>query len=376
MCKPKPGPRCTPHVRTRLQRARRTLTAARSALERKPDDATLGERVRRAETALTENRALYDSTPGGQRELREQIDRESDTTARAGLQQRLTAGEELRARQIAALRHNQHGPTQEDDTNEQRTDTDTGPARSVLGPSGGLDPGNAGAAAARDRTEMERRGNQAGGVPRILIHHRELLPTATHSLPEGRAQYLRAQGYSTPDLYELSPGDADLYHTQMSALKDNNPYAASVYVYDIDEYRQMRLLITDDGKAGVALKGDEVVSVYAHRDCRHPRAGRALLETAVAQGGRRLDCFDTVLPDLYSRAGFVAVARLRWNDDYAPDGWDYTTFRQFNAGRPDVVFMAYNPRAVDSTYRPGTGVYVDDYDQGVHAARTHSHHGR
>ncbi|KXX58786.1 hypothetical protein AZG88_44165 [Rhodococcus sp. LB1] len=162
----------------------------------------------------------------------------------------------------------------------------------------------------------------------------------------------------------------------MSALKDNNPYAASVFVYDIGEYRRMRLLITDDGKAGIALKGDEVVSVYAHRDCRHPRAGRALLETAVAQGGRRLDCFDTVLPDLYSRAGFVAVARLCWNDDYAPDGWDYTTFRQFNAGRPDVVFMAYDPQAVDSTYRPGAGMYVDDYDQGVHAARTHSDSGQ
>ncbi|MFC9841322.1 hypothetical protein ACFVKB_47395 [Rhodococcus sp. NPDC127530] len=98
--------------------------------------------------------------------------------------------------------------------------------------------------------------------------------------------------------------------------------------------------------------------------------------TAVAQGGRRLDCFDTVLPDLYSKAGFVAVARLRWNDDYAPDGWDYTTFRQFNGGRPDVVFMAHNPRAADSTYRRGTGVYVDDYDHGVHAARTHSDLGR
>ncbi|WP_235214965.1 hypothetical protein [Rhodococcus opacus] len=363
-------------MRTRLQRAHHTLTDARSALEHDPDNATFRAHVRRAETAVAENRALYDSTPGGQRELREQIDREQDAAARTGLQQRLTAGEELRARQIAALRHNQLNQTHEDGTDEQRADTDTGAARSVLGPAGGLDTSDAGARAASDRTEVERRGDQAVGVPRLLINHRELIATATHSLPGDRAQYLRAQGYSTPNLYELSPADADLYHAQMSALKDNNPYAASVYVYDIDEYRHMRLLVTDDGKAGVALKGDEVVSVYAHRDCRHPRAGRALLETAVAQGGRRLDCFDTVLPDLYSKAGFVAVARLRWNDDYAPDGWDYTTFRQFNAGRPDVVFMAYHPHTVDSTYRPGTGIYVDDYDQGVHAARTHSDSGQ
>jgi hypothetical protein len=66
MCQPKPGPRCTPHdVRTRLQRAHRTLTDARSALAQHPDNVTLGERVRRAETTVAENRALYDSTPGG-----------------------------------------------------------------------------------------------------------------------------------------------------------------------------------------------------------------------------------------------------------------------------------------------------------------------
>lgn len=38
--------------------------------------------------------------------------------------------------------------------------------------------------------------------------------------------------------------------------------------------------------------------------------------------------------------------------------------------------MAYNPHAVDSTYRPGTGMYVEDYDHGVHAARTHSDLGQ
>ncbi|MFD9670052.1 hypothetical protein ACFWAY_52425 [Rhodococcus sp. NPDC059968] len=33
-----------------------------------------------------------------------------------------------------------------------------------------------------------------------------------------------------------------------------------------------------------------------------------------AQGGRHLDCLDTVLPDLHNKTGCVAVARLRWND--------------------------------------------------------------
>ena len=47
---------------------------------------------------------------------------------------------------------------------------------------------------------------------------------------------------------------------------------------------------------------------------------------AVEQGARRLDCFDTgngFLPRLYGRHGFQPVARVRWNDEYAPDDWDY-----------------------------------------------------
>ncbi|GAA3134050.1 hypothetical protein GCM10020255_008590 [Rhodococcus baikonurensis] len=61
----------------------------------------------------------------------------------------------------------------------------------------------------------------------------------------------------------------------------------------------------------------------------------------------------------------MPVARLAWNDDYSPDGWDYQLFDTFNGGRPDVVFMAYDPGRVGGIYNPGTADYVDDYDVGV-----------
>lgn len=108
-----------------------------------------------------------------------------------------------------------------------------------------------------------------------------------------------------------------------------------------------------------------------HRDSDHPRAANSMLEIAVAAGGRRLDCFDTVLPAIYAKSGFVPVARLKWNDDYAPDGWNYTLYQRYNGGRPDVVFMAHNPASVDSTYQRGSGRYVDSYDDGTDAVRAH-----
>ena len=157
----------------------------------------------------------------------------------------------------------------------------------------------------------------------------------------------------------------------MLELTSNNRYASSVYVYDESEYAEMRMLVTEDGKAGVALKDDEVVSVFSHNHGAYPNAAPSMLRQATVLGGRRLDCFDTVLPNIYADAGFVPVARLAWNDDYAPDGWDYDTYRRYNNGRPDVVFMAHDPAAVGSLYDGAAGEYVSDYDDGIAAAKAY-----
>lgn len=214
---------------------------------------------------------------------------------------------------------------------------------------------------------MARHGDRIGEVPRLLIDDRCITPIAVRRLEDERAQQLRGLGDSVPELYELHPRDADIYRRQMEALRDGNRFAASVYVYSDEEYAGMRLFVTDDCRSGVALKDDEIVSLYAHSDTKHQRAANSMLETAVAAGGRRLDCFDTVLPAIYAKSGFVPVARLKWNDDYAPDGWDYSTYSAFNSGRPDVVFMAYDPDAVDSRYQRESGRYVHSYDDGIEA---------
>ncbi|ABG99747.1 conserved hypothetical protein (plasmid) [Rhodococcus jostii RHA1] len=371
MCQPKPGPRCSPHMRIRLIRARTKLNDALHALAEDPDNNTLKHRVRRAEAAVAEHAALYDSTPVGQNELREAIAHENNDTARNLLNQRMAAAEALRAQQIHAMHNGQQDPTAKDNHYEQRTNADPGTTGIVLA-STRVAPEPAGQQAPGDRAVLDRPGDRGGRSPRILISGREITPVAEHTLSSPICERLAAKGVSTPTLYELDQRDADLYREQMLALRNNNPYAASVYVYDTHEYRGMRMLVTDDGKAGVAVNGDEVVSVFAHNDCAHPRAAYALLSQATEIGGHRLDCFDTVLPKIYAQSGFVPVARLAWNDDYAPDGWNYSTYRNFNNGRPDVVFMAYDPAAIGSKYTNTAANYVDNYDTGIESARNYS----
>ena len=112
----------------------------------------------------------------------------------------------------------------------------------------------------------------------------------------------------------------------------------------------MDLYLSEDGQSGIAVKPNgDIVSVFAGDNA--PRgSGYTLMLLAIQNGGRQLDCFDTHLPDYYSLIGFKPVAKMKWNDEYIPEGWNKDNFKDYNngepaltAGRRHVVFMAYDP---------------------------------
>lgn len=144
--------------------------------------------------------------------------------------------------------------------------------------------------------------------------------------------------------------------------KKSTPFGSSVYVYPPEEYSKMKLFIAKDGLSGVAVKPDgDIVSVFSHSDSK---AGRAAMELAISAGGKKLDCFDTILPAYYSAHGFRAVSRLKWDDSQAPEGWDKNTYAKHNNGQPDVVFMVYDP-SYFGQYSKKQGKYATSYDQAV-----------
>lgn len=124
----------------------------------------------------------------------------------------------------------------------------------------------------------------------------------------------------------------------------------------------MKLFMTDDKTAGFALKGDDIVSVFKHANSSHKKVGDWALKKAIRAGGRKLDCFDTILPQLYSNNHFRAVSRVKFDDEYAPENWDYAMMGPYNKGRPDVVFMVYDP-SYTKPYSAGDGVLCKDYDE-------------
>lgn len=374
MCQAKPGKRCAASLRRRVQSTANALQRAQANGNE--------QKVAAATNRALEAVAAYDASPGGQRELTEALAQSVPGSAENTQLQ-------LRARAAQAHADAEAGATPPVDAEDPSTsrkgqgderEADNGHgaavdperARAVLDRAG-LVTDSARGTARSDRGAVPGLRDPRSAGPRLLIGGRTVDPVAVHVAPPVRAAVHRAHGQDTPTLYELAPGDAAVFRDAIAELAKDNPYASAVTVHDEAEYARMRLLLTDNGRAGVAVDGDDIVSVFARPGSYRGVAG-SLLSTAVAAGGRRLDCYDTVLPRLYAREGFVACARLGFSDEYAPPGWNYELFSDFNAGRPDVVFMTHRANAVDGLYDPNGGVRVASYDDGVATARAATQH--
>jgi len=159
---------------------------------------------------------------------------------------------------------------------------------------------------------------------------------------QSQARYQEA-GLSLPTVREVPAAQsAAQYNADMTSAMAGHRFGAQVEIKSPEELADARLFRTDDG-SGFAIKPDgDIVAVFAGQNAARG-SGYSMLQAAVAAGGRKLDAFDTYLPKIYETAGFRPVARLPWNDEFAPPNWDKETFSNFNNGEPDVVFFVYDP---------------------------------
>ena len=165
----------------------------------------------------------------------------------------------------------------------------------------------------------------------------------TVSLSENEAQALseNMKGRAVVDTEFYETNDANLFHKSITESTKNNKYAASVFVYPVSDYKNSRLFLTADGKAGLAITEDgDIISVFSYEEGK----GRVpqLIVNAIKEGAVSLDHYDTVLTDYYANFGFAPVAKVAWNNDFSPDNWSKETFKDFNNGEPDVVAMVYD----------------------------------
>ena len=194
--------------------------------------------------------------------------------------------------------------------------------------------------------------------------------TANSFTPSAEATGFMQDGGITPlTMHELksSPENADIFHQAITDAKNANEFGASVFIYSPEEYADMRMFISADGKSGFALKGTDLVSVFKG-DTQDKRVAHAMVPLAIQEGAITGDAFDTTLPEIYGDHGLKTVARLPWDDSQAPSDWDKDTFSDFNNGQPDVTFMAYDPEDT-AGYTAGQGEMFSDYGDAVDAQK-------
>lgn len=118
-----------------------------------------------------------------------------------------------------------------------------------------------------------------------------------------------------------------------------------------------KLIMSANGTTGLAIAPDgDIEAVFANKAAGAPKgATKTTIPQAIANGGTKLDCYGDGLVTLYSQYGFVPVARVKFNPEYANQGWDASK------GTPDIFFMMYNGDSADTVVQKmGTYKYPTD----------------
>ena len=183
--------------------------------------------------------------------------------------------------------------------------------------------------------QVNGQGRQAGSTGRkssLRINE-----TSSGTNQRGSAGDVRLNG--------LKPLQAPVYYKAIQEAKKNHKFGSSVYVYDVKDYKTMKMFMADDKSMGYAVKDDgDLVSVFLNPTLYNGKdAVNILLPHAIKNGATKLDCFDTVLPYIYRENGFKEVRRENWDDKFAPLDWDKDLYKKFNNGEPDIVYMELDP---------------------------------
>jgi len=150
-------------------------------------------------------------------------------------------------------------------------------------------------------------------------------------------------------IYEVT--DGNVYRQMMvESLKDNR-FAASVTVHPAEEFNEMRMFVTEDGSTGITITSEGFLGgAFSNPSAGRPQNLAQLMVVGIKEGATTAEAFDTVLPNYYSNFGFKAVSRTSFNEEFKPmvkngnavKDWDFETYKDFNNGRPDVVFFIYD----------------------------------
>lgn len=112
--------------------------------------------------------------------------------------------------------------------------------------------------------------------------------------------------------------------------------------HSLEDYDNDRKYVVNGKSTFAITKDGDIISVAKPKSDKEI-SGSELLQMAVRKGGRKLDSFDGNY-DFYVKNGFEPVSWTRFDEEYAPEGWDKEKHKKEN-----VIFFKYTGKVTNET---------------------------
>lgn len=179
---------------------------------------------------------------------------------------------------------------------------------------------------------------------------------------EGKANLKRN---NVTDMHLQRETDQGRFSSALADGKASNDHGAYVDNQSVDELTEKGavMILSKNGLAGAAVgtvgkDAGNIFAVFKNRRSHARGASTSLMIQAIAEGGNKLDCFNGGLSKMYARTGFIPVARVAFNQEFAPEGWNFN-----RDGTPDVVFWMHNGDSADTV---ASKIGLSEADGGYH----------
>lgn len=153
-------------------------------------------------------------------------------------------------------------------------------------------------------------------------------------------------GVVATELYDYS-GDSAAYSSALDAARNaDEKNGWCVTPQSPEELKGKKLRMDASNSIGYVLSDGDIEGVFKNQKTNSTRrALNGVIPQAIAEGGTKLDCYGEGLVRNYERFGFIPVARVEFNPEYANPGWDESK------GRPFIYMMMHNGDSADAVVR-------------------------
>lgn len=157
--------------------------------------------------------------------------------------------------------------------------------------------------------------------------------------------------YSEP-IYRVNV--AQFYKALKKAKKSRGDHGWMVDVDEKQAYSKMKLYLSRDGKAGMAIgKDGNVHSLFSASRAAGGKKNAlgSLIPFAVEHGGKKLDCYGAGLQNMYGRYGAKATGKVKFDGSFNEDWMALPDDHPDKVSPPDYVVAMTLPKSVGGIIR-------------------------